>query len=163
MSDSRVLLTTTVSPIYHNSEPTDTTDIEVQNRWKGKCLEEFYDIRGSGQETTQDGVQTKQELVRSILVWDANSKAPAIFMDGVWTNYGYTRDALIVPGTSEQIRAEFDDWYSKNPNNSIRSNTWNVQVDPKIGTVEDAKKEMHGIFANYLTEIASSVTSSVVL
>ena len=163
MSVSKVLITTPASPIYHNPEPTDSIDIEVQNRWKGKCLKEFFDIRGAGQETTQDGVKTKKELVRLILVWDSNSKAPSIFVDGVWTNYGYSRDALIMPGTSDQIRAEFDEWYSKNPNNSIRSSTWNVQVDPKIGTVEDAKKEMGGIFANYLTEIASSVTSSVVL
>ena len=96
MSVSKVLITTPASPIYHNPEPTDSIDIEVQNRWKGKCLKEFFDVRGAGQELIQDGVQTKKELVRLILVWDSNSKAPSIFVDGVWTNYGYSRDALII-------------------------------------------------------------------
>jgi len=141
MSDARVLITDTETPIYHNSNPTCSTDIQVQTRWKGKCLEEFYETVN-----TPNGEFLKQELVRSVLVWNTQNKSPTIFMDGVWTNYGYNRDALIIPGTSAEIRDEFDDWLANRKDRSI-------EIKPKIGSVEDAKRDMGEIFSKYFAEI----------
>lgn len=150
-NSSRVLLTTPSAPIYHNPEPTDPNDIQVQNRWKGKCLHEFYDTKND------------EELVRLVVVWNESTQSANIFVDGVWTKANYTRDALIVPGTTEEIKNKFYEWQKKNGKESLRANTFSIDVepDPKSGTIDDAKKEINGIFASYLTEMTSSVVSSV--
>jgi hypothetical protein len=153
-NETRVLITSPNAPIYHNQAPSGDAEIGVQNRWKGKCIRDFYDTR----ETPSLNGESRKELVRLVLVWDDLNQTPSIFVDGVWTNYGYNKDALIIQGTSEETLNSFKGWYSRNPNSNIESKILDLSIKTEINTNENksaARDEMNQIFNSYLSEIDS--------
>jgi hypothetical protein len=152
MSD-RVLLTDAAAPIYHNPNPTDSESIEFKHRWKGYCLFEFYE---TGQLRFWEGGEPKKELGRYVVVWDGEK--PITFMDGMWCeSEGWKgEDAVLAPGTTEDVREAFRAWVKENPDNRFGIDTMNIDrkvtIEPVRGTLEDAKRDMATLFDSYLQE-----------
>jgi len=153
MSD-RVLLTDTDCPIYHNPNPTDPDSIEFKQRWKGYCLFEFYE---TGQLRFWEGGDPKNELSRYIVIWDGEK--PLTFLDGMWCeSEGWSgEDAVLAPGTTEDVREAFRAWVKENPENRFGIDTLNIDrkvaIEPVQGSINDAKEEMANLFDAYLVEI----------
>lgn len=156
MSDDhdRILLTDEASPIYHNPNPTDEESIEFKQRWKGYCLYEFY-------ETSQLKLfeeTPKNELSRHVVVWDGS--APISFIDGIWIDGGIEGwvgdDAILAPGTSEEVREAFRAWVQENTDNRFGIDSLNINqkvvIEPQNGTLQDARHEMETLFDSFLQE-----------
>jgi hypothetical protein len=156
MSEERVLLTSDANPIYHDPNPTDSVLIEMQQRWKGKVLLEFYE---SGQYRMWEGGDPKNEVARYIVVWDEAQGQPRVFLDGLWTEGAELekiadRNAVLAPGTTEEIREAFRAWTQENPHATFGIGSLDIDrrvpIIPKEGTVEDAQHEMASLFDTFM-------------
>ena len=146
-----VLLTDAATPIFHNPCPTDDDSIEFKQRWKGYCLFEFYE---TGQMRLFDESEPKNELSRYVVVW--NGKEPVSFMDGMWCEViEWCDNAVLAPGTSEEVREAFRSWVGENPDNYYGVDSLNIDrkvtiVPVQGGTLEDAKGEIETLFGSFL-------------
>ena len=152
-----VLLTSEETPIYHNPSPTDPDKVDFQQRWKGKVLLEFYE---TGQyEFWEDGKfgEPKKELARYIVVWDGQE--PRTLLDGAWVEKGKAVEALLAPGTTEEIREAFRSWVSQNPHVSFGRQTLDIDKDVEIlpdeRSLDKAKEDMGTLFDSYLNDLVS--------
>lgn len=153
MNDERVLLTSKENPIYHDPSPNDPRLREMQDRWKGKVLLEFYE---TGVYRSFDGSKDHRELARYIVVWDSAQEEPRIFIDGMWCDEEGTvqMDAVLAPGTTEEIRESFRKWAKDNPHVMFGKETLDidrqVQVIPTEGSVEKAREEIGSLFTDFM-------------
>lgn len=159
MSDERVLLTSEENPIYHNPSPTDPDAQETQKRWKGKVLLEFYE---TGQYRLFEDGEPHKELARYVVVWDRTE--PRIFIDGMWTDEqdfeSKVREAVLAPGTTEEIREAFRKWVAQNPHVIFGNGTLDIDRDipilPVEGSVEKAHEEMGTLFDEFIRGIETT-------
>ena len=147
-----VLLTDAATPIYHNPCPTDEDSIAFKQRWKGYCLFEFYET-GHLSLFEDGGAEPKKELSRYVVVWDQNT--PRSIMDGMWCEMeGWGENAVLAPGTTEEVREMFHAWVQENPDNHFGTNSLNIDrqvvIAPVQGTIDNAKEEIDSLFDSFL-------------
>lgn len=158
MSDERVLLTSEENPIYHNPNPTEAHAVEFQQRWKGKVLLEFYETGEYKPNLWEHTDQVGKEIARYIVVWDEMLLEPRVFLDGLWTegsdfDKAADCDAVLAPGTTEEIREAFRAWYIVNPHSNFGRESLDIDrqvpIVPQEKSVDKAREEISTLFDSY--------------